>query len=162
MKPTKDCCPGIIHPACQGEIGLQLHRRGRKDCTEARGFSGAPLSTSMSTPKLVNTYCNQKRQDHCGFRPSGMNILNTLPIKNPNQLREGEHEREGQQEKSTVSTRALWLTIYRKTDYSHCAHLPSCLCVYQLRALLTGALSQLPAERRTGHDVHPVIWPAAK
>lgn len=118
---TEVCCPGITGAACQGAMGLQLYRRGRKDCLEPRGFPGASLVPPCPPQVKGSLTATYKRQDCCGLRPSGMKVYN------PNQLRAKQHGK-GREKRILSFHSDVQPLAGRQTVMAMPVGLPACAC----------------------------------
>lgn len=69
-------CAGITGPTCQGESVSQLHRKEERTVCN-QGILRRTSWDFYAHPNLMKNYCNQKRQDPCGFGSSRMKVWNT-------------------------------------------------------------------------------------
>lgn len=76
--------------------------------------------------------CNQKRQDLCGLRPTGMKVCNTPTVKNPNM-------EWAVREKNSINYSLL--TCYKSPDCCSFACFPSCLFICLYNHLISSLLA---------------------
>lgn len=115
---TEDYCPEIIDPACPNQVAAA--QKGQEGLSRIQRILCSSSWYFHVRPKLMENSCHQKRQDPCGRRPSGMQVWNTAPVKNPTMERAA-------REKNCINYSLV--TSFRNTDLCSFACFLSCLFI---------------------------------